>query len=287
MDDSDALAQRFEAHRGHLRAVAYRMLGSVAEADDAVQETWLRLARTDTSDVRNLGGWLTTALSRICLDMLRARATRGEHPLDTHVPDPIVGFEVHSPEQEALLADSVGLALLVVLDTLTPDERLAFVLHDIFGVPFDDVGQILDRSPGAAKQLASRARGRLRGATAPEADLPRQRKIVQAFQAAARAGSFDALLALLDPDVVLRADAGAGPLGPSRVVRGARAVAAQAMRYSELAKFARPALVNGTAGAVAAPGGRVVAVLAVTIRHDRIAEMNILADPERLQRLIG
>ena len=286
MSDEDLLARQFEAHRGRLRTVAYRMLGSLTEADDAVQETWLRLARTDDADIRNLGGWLTTVTARVCLDLLRSRVARREDPLDVHVPDPVVTFE-DDPEQAAVLADSVGLALLVVLDTLTPGERLAFVLHDLFAVPFDEIGPILDRSPAAAKQLASRARRRLQGAPTPDTDLRRQREVVDAFLAAARHGDFEALLAVLDPDVVLRADAGDGPLGPSRLVRGARAVAAQAMQFAHLAQFARPAVVNGSPGLVAAPSGRVVAVLDVTVRGGRIVELNILADPVRLEQLGG
>jgi RNA polymerase sigma factor (sigma-70 family) len=287
VDESDWLARSFEAHRAHLRAVAYRMLGSLSDADDAVQETWLRLARSDTSGVQNLGGWLTTVAARVCLDMLRARAARREDPLDVHVPDPIVSPAVGSgPEQEALLADSVGLALLVVLDTLSPTERLAFVLHDVFAVPFAEIARILDRSPAAAKQLASRARRRL-GSTwpAPNADLARQRDIVGAFLTAARKGDFGALLTVLDPDVVLRADAGAGPMGPSRLVHGSRAVAAQALGFARFARFARPVLVNGTPGLIAAPDGQVMSVMGVTISGDKIVEIDILADPERLRQL--
>ena len=287
MEDGDGLAESFEAHRTHLRAVAYRMLGSIAEAEDAVQEAWLRLARSDTSDVLNLGGWLTTVTSRVCLDMLRARAARREDPLDVHMPDPIVSrADGPDPEQQALLADSVGLALLVVLDTLAPAERLAFVLHDIFAVPFEQIATILQRSPAASKQLASRARRRLQASgPTPETDHTRQRRVVDAFLAAARQGDFEGLLAVLDPDVLLRADAGAGPLGPSQLVRGARAVAGQALRFAPIAGHARPALVNGTPGLVAAPHGRPVAVMALTVRDGRIAEINILADPDRLSRL--
>jgi len=287
VDESEWLARSFEAHRAHLRAVAYRMLGSLADADDAVQETWLRLARSDTSGVQNLGGWLTTVAARVCLDMLRARAARREDPLHVYVPDPIVSPDVGpGPEQEALLADSVGLALLVVLDTLSPTERLAFVLHDVFAVPFKEIARILDRSPAAAKQLASRARRRLGGAApAPGADLARQREIVDAFLAAAREGDFGALLAVLDPDVVLRADAGAGPMGPSRLVHGSRAVAGQTLDYARFARFARPVLVNGTPGLIAAPDGQPISVMGVTIRGDKIVEIDVLADPERLRRL--
>jgi len=287
VDESEWLARSFEAHRAHLRAVAYRMLGSLADADDAVQETWLRLARSDTSGVQNLGGWLTTVAARVCLDMLRARAARREDPLHVYVPDPIVSPDVGpGPEQEALLADSVGLALLVVLDTLSPTERLAFVLHDVFAVPFKEIARILDRSPAAAKQLASRARRRLGGAApAPGADLARQREIVDAFLAAAREGDFGALLAVLDPDVVLRADAGAGPMGPSRLVHGSRAVAGETLGFARFARFARPVLVNGTPGLIAAPDGQPISVMGVTIRGDKIVEIDVLADPERLRRL--
>jgi RNA polymerase sigma-70 factor (ECF subfamily) len=283
VDDSEGLARGFEAHRAHLRAVAYRMLGSLPDADDAVQETWLRLTRSDTSGVQNLGGWLTTVAARICLDMLRARAARREDPLEAHVPDPVVG---DGPEQEALLADSVGLALLVVLGTLSPAERLVFVLHDVFAVPFAEIAPILDRSPAAAKQLASRARRRLGGAAEPaDADLARQREIIDAFLAAAREGDFGALLTVLAPDVVLRADAGAGPLGPSRLVHGARAVAGQVLGFARFAQFARPVLVNGTPGLIAAPGGQPLSVMSVTVRGGKIAEIDVLADPERLRRL--
>jgi RNA polymerase sigma factor (sigma-70 family) len=295
----DWLAAEFQAHRAHLRAVSYRMLGSLAEADDAVQETWLRLTSTSTStststgtgtgtgtgDVRNLRAWLTTVVSRICLDMLRARTARRENPLDVHVPDPVVTSATDDPEQHALLADSVGLALLVVLDTLSPAERLAFVLHDVFAVPFDQIGSVLDRSPAAAKQLATRARHRLRAATAPAADPARQREVAEAFLAASRGDDFEGLLAVLHPAVVLRADAGAGPLGPSRLVSGAPAVAAQAHRYARLARFARPVLVNGTPGYLVAPDGQPFAVIGITVRDDKITEIDILADPERLSQL--
>jgi RNA polymerase sigma factor (sigma-70 family) len=285
--EQDWLAQGFQAHRSHLLAVAYRMLGSLGEAEDAVQETWLRLARADTVSVRNLGGWLTTVTSRVCLDLLRARVARREDPLDVHVPDPILSrTDGADPEQQAVLADSVGLALLVVLDTLSPTERLAFVLHDVFAVPFEQIGPILDRSPAAAKQLASRARRRLRGAApTSDADHAKQRQILDAFLAAARLGDFDGLLAVLDPDVVLRADAGAGPLGPSQLVHGARAVAGEAVRFAPIARHARPVLVNGAPGLVAASQGQLIAVMGVTIRHGKIVEMDILADPERLRRL--
>ena len=261
------------------------MLGSVTEADDAVQEAWLRLARSDFAAVQNLGGWLTTVVARICLDTLRTRTARREQPFDVHVPDPVLSPDVPDPADEAVLADSVGLALLVVLDTLSPGERLAFVLHDVFAVPFGEIGAILDRSPDAAKQLASRARRRLAGASVTDADRGRQRQMVDAFLAASRDGDFAALLDLLDPDVVLRADAGAGPLGPSRLLHGAAEVAGQALRYAALARFAQPVLVNGAPGVAAIAGGRVLAVVGMTVRHGRIIEIDILADPERLRRL--
>jgi RNA polymerase sigma-70 factor, ECF subfamily len=283
---TDWLAAEFQEHRAHLRAVSYRMLGSLTEADDAVQETWLRLTSADTGDVRNMRAWLTTVVSRVCLDMLRARTARRENPLDVHVPDPVVAPAADDPEQHALLADSVGLALLVVLDTLSPAERLAFVLHDVFAVPFDQVGPVLDRSPAAAKQLASRARQRLRGADAPAASDPaRQRQVAEAFLAAARGEDFEALLAVLAPDVVLRADAGAGPLGPSQLVRGAPEVAASARRFTPLARLAHPVLVNGTPGYLVARNGRPLAVIGLAVRDGKITEIDILADPERLSQL--
>ena len=286
MNTTDWPAAEFQAHRAHLRAVAYRMLGSLTEADDAVQETWLRLTSTGTADVRNLRAWLTTVVSRVCLDMLRARTARREDPLDMHVPDPVVTPAADDPEQHALLADSVGLALLVVLDTLSPAERLAFVLHDIFAVPFEQIGTILDRSPAAAKQLASRARHRLRGATVPAAaDAARQREVADAFLAAARGDDFEGLLAVLDPAVVLRADAGTGPLGPSRLINGASDVAAQARRFARLARFARPVLVNGTPGFLIAPNGQPLALIGLAVRVGKITEIDILADPQRLSRL--
>jgi RNA polymerase sigma factor (sigma-70 family) len=289
MTADERLAERFESQRGRLRGVAYRMLGSLSEADDAVQEAWLRLSRSDEAAIENLAGWLTTVTARVCLDMLRARASRREEALDAapvRMPDPIVSSVTGGPdpEQQALLADSVGLALLVVLETLTPAERLAFVLHDMFGVPFDDIAPIVDRSPQAARQLASRARRRVRGApTASDADLPTQRRIVDAFLAAAREGDFEGLLAVLDPDVVLRADAGALPL--SREVRGARAVASGARQFAALASSGRPALVNGAAGLVTAPKGRPFSVLGFTIAGGLIVEIDVLADPERLREL--
>ena len=287
MDERDYLAQQFEAHRTHLRAVAYRMLGSVSEADDAVQESWLRLSRSDATKVENLGGWLTTVVARVSLDMLRSRKARREEPFGPHVPEPIVSREDGvDPEHEALLADSVGLALLVVLETLGPAERLAFVLHDMFAVPFDEIAPIVGRSPDAARQLASRARRRVRGAApAPDPDLARQREVVDAFLAAARGGDIEALVAVLDPEVVLRADRGALRPGAPGEVRGARTVAEQALGYARLARFARPALVNGAAGFVVAPGGRPFAVIGFTVAHGRIAEIDILADPARLRGL--
>ena len=286
MGTTDWPAAEFQAHRAHLRAVAYRMLGSLAEADDAVQEAWLRLSRTDTDDVRNLRAWLTTVVSRVCVDMLRARTARREDPLDVHVPDPIVTPAQDDPEQHALLADSVGLALLVVLDTLSPAERLAFVLHDIFAVPFAQVGHILDRSAAAAKQLACRARQRLAGASVPAAADPgRQREVADAFLTAARGEDFEGLLAVLAPDVVLRADARTGPLGPSRLVHGALDVIAQARLYASLTRFARPVLVNGTPGFLIEHGGQPIALIGMAIRDGKIIEIDILADPERLSRL--
>jgi RNA polymerase sigma factor (sigma-70 family) len=285
VEEHDYLARQFEANRDRLRAVAYRMLGSVSEADDAVQESWLRLSRADASAIDNLGGWLTTVVSRVCLDMLRSRGSRREAPLGPHVPEPIIsrGDEV-DPEHEALLADSVGLALLVVLETLSPAERLAFVLHDMFAVPFDEIAPIVDRSPAAARQLASRARRRVRGAAPDQdVDLARQREIIDAFVAAAREGDFDALLEVLDPDVVLRVDQGA--LRPGREVVGAKAVAEQALSFRAVAPSARPVLVNGVPGFVAVPRGRPIAVAGFTVAGDRIVEMDILADPARLREL--
>jgi RNA polymerase sigma factor (sigma-70 family) len=290
VDERDWLAERFEAHRTHLKAVAYRMLGSPSEADDAVQDAWLRLARSDTSGVENLGGWLTTIVARVCLNMLHSRKSRREEPLDTHLPDPIISAQDGvDPEQQALLAEGVGLALLVVLDTLAPAERVAFVLHDMFAVPFDQIAPIVGRSPNAAKMLASRARRRVQGAVpVPDADLARQRKVVDAFFAAARDGDFAALLAVLDPDVVVRADRGAVQAGASRVVRGAAAVAEQVLTtggFARLAQLAQPALVNGAAGVVMAAGGRPFAVVGFTVTGGRIVEIDILADPARLRQL--
>jgi RNA polymerase sigma factor (sigma-70 family) len=287
VDEREYLAERFENYRPHLRAVAYRMLGSVSEADDAVQEAWVRLSRSDTSGVENLGGWLTTVVGRVCLDMLRSRKSRSEEPFGPHIPEPIVSSENGvDPEHEALLADSVGLALLVVLETLAPPERLAFVLHDMFGVPFDEIAPIVGRSPTAARQLASRARRRVQGDTPlPEADLGRQREVVDAFLAAAREGDFEALVELLDPDVVLRVDRGAARLDPSREAHGAAAVAERARIFAGGARFARPALVNGAAGFVVAPGGRPVAVVGLTVANGKIVEIDVLADRARLREL--
>jgi RNA polymerase sigma-70 factor (ECF subfamily) len=284
-DQQDRLAEQFEEHRPRLRAVAYRMLGSLNEADDAVQEAWLRLSRADASGVNNLGGWLTTVVARVALNMLRSRATRRERPLDVHLPDPIIEpADGTDPEHEALLADSVGLALLVVLETLTPPERLAFVLHDMFAVPFDEIAPIVERSPDAARQLASRARRRVRGtARMPDADLTTQWLVVDAFLAAARNGDFQALVAVLDPDVVLRADGGLK--GPSRHVRGAETVAGQALMWSQIDLTMRRALVNGAAGIVSLRHGQLFSVGAVTVRNGRIVEIDILADPDRLAQL--
>ena len=285
MDERDWLARRFEEHRPRLRGVAYRMLGSLSEADDAVQETWLRLNRTDSHEIENLGGWLTTVVGRVSLNMLRARSTRREQPLGVHMPEPILDpADGMNPEHEALVADSVGLALLVVLETLSPAERLAFVLHDIFAVPFDEIAPIVDRSPEAARQLASRARRRIQGENAvPDADLDTQRRVVDAFLAAARDGDFEALLEVLDPDVVLRADF--GPVGGSQEIRGAEAVIGQALFYSQLGLDMHPALVNGAVGAVATRDGEPFSVGAVTVRGGKIVALDFFADPERLSRL--
>jgi RNA polymerase sigma factor (sigma-70 family) len=284
MDEREWLAERFEEQRPHLQAVAYRMLGSLSEADDAIQETWLRLSRSDADAIENLGGWLTTVVGRVCLNILRSRRTRREEPLDVHVPDPIISRgDGTDTEHDALLADSVGLALLVVLETLHPAERLAFVLHDMFAVPFDEIAPIVGRSPAATRQLASRARRRVRGeAPVPDTDVKRQREVVDAFFAAARDGDFDALVAVLDPDVLVRADGGVLRPDASEVTRGAEAVARQALRFGSLAPFVRPALVNGAAGAVAAPHGEPFVVMAFTVRNGRIVEIDALRDPERL-----
>ncbi|MFG2256732.1 RNA polymerase sigma factor SigJ [Streptomyces mirabilis] len=293
MDDDELLehlADRFQEHRGRLRAVAYRMLGSLSEADDAVQEVWLKLGRTDVGEIRNLAGWLTTVVGRVCLDLLRTRAARREEPLDTYVPDPLVSpLERIDPEQEVLLADSVGLALLVVLETLEPAERLAFVLHDMFAVPFDDIAPVVGRSSAATRQLASRARRRVRGAAAPEPELDpaRQKLVLDAFLAASRAGDFEALVSVLHPDVVLRVDSGVLVDGAaaSKVVHGATGVAQQALMFRQFAEFSRLALVNGAVGVVTAPEGRPLSVMGVTITDGRVVEMYILADPARLSDL--
>jgi RNA polymerase sigma factor (sigma-70 family) len=285
MNERDWLAERFEEQRTRLRAAAYRMLGSLSEADDAVQEAWLRLNRTDADAIENLDAWLTTVVARVSLNMLRARMTRREEPIEAQLPEPILDrADGMSPEHEALLADSVGLALLVVLETLSPPERLAFVLHDMFAVPFDEIAPIVNRSPEAARQLASRARRRVQGESkVPDADLATQRRVVDAFLAASREGDFDRLVAVLDPDVVLRADFGAA--GESRFVRGARAVAGQALFYSRLGLDLRPVLINGAVGAVAFRDGEPFSLGAVTVRGGRIVELDFLADPERLREL--
>ena len=287
MTDQDWLAKRFESHRTHLRAVAYRMLGSLTEADDAVQESWIRLSRSDTGDIENLRAWLTTVVARVSLNMLRSRRTRREAPLDTHVPDPIVSPEDGmDPEHEAILGDSLGIALLIVLETLTPAERVAFVLHDVFAVPFDEIAPIVGRSPAATRQLASRGRRRVQGAPVPDDDLERQWKVLDAFLAASRAGDFERLLAVLDPDVVVRSDGGAARPKLVAVTRGAEAVASQAMSFRHFAGRATRALVNGLPGGVAwLPNGRPFAVVAATIQGDRIVQIDILADPDRLSRL--
>ena len=285
----ERLADQFEEHRSHVRAVAYRMLGSVSEAEDAVQEAWIRLSRTDVSGIDSLRAWLTTVVARVCLDMLRTRASRREDPLETHVPDPIVraiNRADEGPEADAVLADSVGLALLVVLEKLEPAERLAFVLHDVFEMPFEEIAPIVDRSVPAARQLASRARRRVRGqAPASEADLRKQRRVVDAFLAAVQKGDFEALVTVLDPQIVLRADGGAAT-GMSRLVRGAPAVVAQAAAFSKLGLSSQVVLVNGNIGVVSRlADGRVLSVIGFTIADGRVVEMDILADPDRLGRL--
>ena len=285
MDQQEWLARQFEDHRPHLRTVAYRMLGSLSEADDAVQDAWLRLSRADTSDVENLGAWLTTVVARVALNILRARNTRREQPLEVHVPDPIIDpAEGSNPEHQAMLADSVALALLIVLETLGPAERLAFVLHDMFAVPFEDIAPIMERSPEATRQLASRARRRIRGvAPVPDADLTAQWQVVEAFLAAAREGDFDALVAVLDPDVVLRADGGL--TGLSQHIRGAETVASQALLWSRVDLTMRRALINGAAGMVSFLHGRPFSIAAVTIKNGKIVEIDFLADPERIAQL--
>jgi RNA polymerase sigma factor (sigma-70 family) len=294
VDERDWLTERFEEHRPRLRAVAYRMLGSTSEADDAVQDAWLRIDRAGAGDVENLPGWLTTVVARVCLNLLRSRVTRREDPLDVHVPDPIVrrpisggsivgGAEGGDPEQAALLADSVGLAMLVVLETLTPAERLAFVLHDMFAVSFEEIAPMIERSPAATRQAASRARRRVRGqAPVSDPDPTRQRAVVDAFFAASRDGDFDALVAVLDPDVVLRSDGGISRPRLTMVLRGAQAVAGQALASSRLSPFVRPALINGAAGVVVAANGRTMFIMAFTVSGGRIAAIDVIADPERL-----
>jgi RNA polymerase sigma factor (sigma-70 family) len=287
VDEYDQLARQFEQHRGHLRAVAYRMLGSLTEAEDAVQEAWLRLSRSDVSDVGNLAGWLTTVVSRVCLDTLRSRKSRRED----FVPDPIVTRDSGpGPEELAVEADAIGLAMLVVLETLAPAERLAFVLHDMFGVSFDEIASIVDKTPAATRQLASRARRRVQGKPVSDGDPGRQREIVEAFLAASRGGDFEALLALLDPDVVLRADAGdataefAGP-AVSKLVLGARAVVEQALMFSRMAPYNEVALINGMPGVMTVVNGRLMGVMDVVVIDGKITEINILADLDRLEQL--
>jgi RNA polymerase sigma factor (sigma-70 family) len=285
--DQDWLAQQFEMYRPHLRGVAYRMLGSLSEADDAVQEAWIRLSRTDTSDVENLRAWLTTVVGRVCLNQLRSRRTRGEARLEAHVPDPIVGPETGSdPEHEALLGDAIGLALVAVLETLSPAERVAFVLHDVFAIPFDAIAPIVGRSTEATRQLASRGRRRVQGAPVPDTDLDGQWAVVDAFLAASRDGDFERLLAVLDPDVILRADGGPARPQLGQLVRGREAVATNAMVFRNLAATATRTLVNGTPGGVVwAPDGRPFAVLAFTVARGRVVSIEVLADADRLVRL--
>ncbi len=287
MESSNWLAERFEEHRSRLRSVAYRMLGSLSEADDAVQDAWERASRAGADDVENLGGWLTTIIARVCLNMLRTRNSRREDSLETLLPDPIVGTEAAlQPEEEALLADSVGLALQVVIDTLSPAERLAFVLHDMFDLPFEEIGPMVGRTPQATRQLASRARRRIKGAeiAPPERDLARQRAVVNAFFAAGRAGDFDALVALLHPDVVLRADFSPGRPSRSAVFRGVEAVSGQA-RMANRAATVHPALVNGAAGAVVTVRGRPFAVMGFTVAEGKIVEIDAIGDPARVRRI--
>lgn len=285
--ERDWITQSFEEQRPHLRSVAYRMLGSFSEADDAVQEAWLRVSRSDTGNVENLRAWLTTIVARVSLNMLRSRKTRRESSLEDHLPDPVISpVAGGDPEQEALVSDSIGLALLVVLDTLSPAERLSFVLHDVFGVPFDEIAPIIERSPVAARQLASRARRRVRVAPAPDPDLDAQRAVVDAFLAASREGDFERLVNLLDPDIVLRVDGGTARPGLTQVIRGRETVGAQARRFARFAESATPVLVNGVAGAVAwTPKGEPFAVGSCTVRDGRIISMELLADPDRISKL--
>jgi RNA polymerase sigma-70 factor (ECF subfamily) len=286
MGEIDRLAERFEANRGHLRAVSYRMLGSLSEADDAVQEAWLRVSRADTAGVDNLAGWLTTVVARTCLNLLRSRASRREQPFGVHQPDPVVSRENGGdPENEVLLGESVGLAMLVVLDTLAPAERVAFVLHDVFAVPFDEIAPIVETSTAAARQLASRARRRVKTAPIPDTDLARQREVVDAFFAASRDGDFSALVAVLDPDAVLRSDGGALRASATMVIRGGTTLAGQAITFAAGAPFARPARVNGAAGVVIARDGRPLSVMGFVVRNGRIAAIDVLADPVRLGEL--
>ncbi|WP_029135828.1 RNA polymerase sigma factor SigJ [Nakamurella lactea] len=287
MNDSEWLAERFEEQRAHLRSVAYRMLGSVNEADDAVQEAWLRLHRTDVDGVQNLTAWLTTVVARIALNMLRSRQNRREDPFDVHVPEPIVSPESGvDPEHEALLSDSVGLALLVVLEALTPAERLSFVLHDMFAVPFDEIGPMIDRSPAAARQLASRARRRVQGQpTAPDPDVVKQREVVSAFFAASKDGDFDGLVAVLHPEVILRSDGGAARPKMTFTLHGAQDVAKQAFTSSRLSPFVHPALINGAAGVVVAAHGKTMFVMAFTVTDSKIVAIDVLADPDRLREV--
>lgn len=285
MNEQEWLAERFEHDRQRLRAVAYRMLGSLSEAEDAVQEAWLRLSGSDADEIENLSGWLTTVVARVSLNMLRSRATRREEPFSPHLPDPIVDdADGVNPEHEALLTDSVGLAMLVVLETLTPHERLAFVLHDMFGVPFAEIGRLIDKTPDAARQLASRARRRVRARpTSPDGDVVAQRQVIDAFLAAAREGDFEALVATLDPDVVLRADSGPGVTSE---IRGAREVARQATMWSQVDLSMRPVLINGAAGMVTIRNGEVFSIVSIMVRDGKIAELDFLADPERLARVV-
>jgi RNA polymerase sigma factor (sigma-70 family) len=287
MDETSLVTERFERQRARLHAVAYRMLGSVSEADDAVQEAWLRMHRADTEAVDNLDAWLTTVVSRVCLNQLRSRGRRREEPAEVHVPDPIISADERGqPEEEAALVDSVGLALLVVLDALAPAERLAFVLHDMFAVPFEDIARMLDRSPAATRQLASRARRRVQEQAPPRDPDPRRRRaVVDAFFAAARDGDFDGLLGVLHPDVVLRSDGGAGRPGLTQLIAGADAVASQAITFGELAPFVQPVLVNGEPGVVVAPNGEPVSVMAFTVTDGRVTAIDVIADPDRLRSL--
>jgi RNA polymerase sigma factor (sigma-70 family) len=288
MDENEWLAELFEEHRGRLRAVAYRMLGSLTEADDALQDSWLRISRAGAAQVENLDGWLTTIVARVCLNMLRARNVRREEFLPPHLPDPVISPDGEAqPEEEVLLADSVGLALLVVLDTLSPAERLAFVLHDMFGLPFEEIAPLVSRTPSAARQLASRARRRVKGAglRTPDPDLARQRQVVGAFFSASRGGDFEALVAVLDPDVVLRADFGPGRPAASTVIRGAEAVARQALMFGGSAAQLHPALVNGAAGVVVTLRGRPFSLMGFTVAGGRIAEIDTIADPDRVREI--